>query len=132
MRLVPVMNSQKSSGPRLYYKAFVGTKPARSNGRINTMSDALPSETTEREWAAFAAIDWADQKHFWRLVPADSPHAEQGELENTPEAVEVWAAALERRFGGRPIAICLELSRGPLAVSYTHLRAHETDSYLVC
>ena len=88
------------------------------------MSDALPSETTEREWAAFAAIDWADQKHFWRLVPADSPHAEQGELENTPEAVEVWAAALERRFGGRPIAICLELRRGPLVymlAKYAHL-----------
>ena len=36
------------------------------------MSDSLPLATTEREWAAFAAIDWADQKHFWRLIPADS------------------------------------------------------------
>jgi transposase len=88
------------------------------------MSDALPSETTEREWAAFAAIDWADQKHFWRLVPADSQHAEQGELDNTPEAVEVWATALERRFGGRPIAVCLEQKRGALVymlAKYAHL-----------
>ena len=76
------------------------------------MSESLPSVTTEREWAAFAAIDWAGQKHFWRLVSADSRHAEQGALDNTPEAVEVWATALERRFGGRPIAVCLEQKRG--------------------
>jgi len=73
------------------------------------MSDSLPTVTTEREWAAFAAIDWADQKHFWRLVPAGSQHAEQGELENTPEAVEAWATTLQQRFGGRPIAFCNHL-----------------------
>jgi hypothetical protein len=38
----------------------------------------------------FAAIDWADQKNFWRLRPAGSHKEEHGELENTPEAVEVW------------------------------------------
>ena len=71
-----------------------------------------PSTKSEPEWAAFAAIDWADQKHFWCLVPAESRQQEQGELENTPEAVEVWAASLQQRFGGRPIAVCLEQSRG--------------------
>ena len=88
------------------------------------MSDSLPTVTTERDWAAFAAIDWADQKHFWRLVPAGSQHAEQGELENTPEAVEAWATTLQQRFGGRPIALCLEQSRGPLVymlTKYAHL-----------
>ena len=79
---------------------------------------------SEPEWAAFAAIDWADQKNFWRLVPAGSPRQEQGELENTPEAVEVWAATLQQRFGGRPIAVCLEQSRGALVymlAKYAHL-----------
>ena len=88
------------------------------------MSDSLPSVTTEREWAAFAAIDWADQKHFWRLVPAGSQLAEQGELANTPEAVELWAMALQQRFGDRPIALCLEQSRGALVymlAKYEHL-----------
>jgi transposase len=88
------------------------------------MSDSLPTVTTEREWAAFAAIDWADQKHFWRLVPAGSQHAEQGELENTPEAVEVWATTLQQRFGGRPIALCLEQKRGAIVymlTKYAHL-----------
>lgn len=88
------------------------------------MSDSLPTVTTEREWAAFAAIDWADQKHFWRLVPAGSQHAEQGELENTPEAVEAWATTLQQRFGGRPIALCLEQKRGAIVymlTKYAHL-----------
>jgi hypothetical protein len=29
-------------------------------------------------------------------------------LDNTPEAVEVWAVNLQQRFGGRPIAVILE------------------------
>jgi hypothetical protein len=66
----------------------------------------------EPEWAVFAAIDWAGRKNFWRLVPAGSPRQEQGELENTPEAVEVWAAALQQRFAGQPIAVCLIVAFG--------------------
>ena len=89
------------------------------------MSESLISaRLSEPEWAAFAAIDWADQKNFWRLVPAGSQRSEQGELENTPEAVEIWAAGLEKRFDGRPIAVCLEQSRGPLVymlTKYPHL-----------
>jgi len=45
-------------------------------------------------------------------------------LENTPEAVEVWAASLQQRFDGRPIAVCLEQSRGALIYmlsKYAHL-----------
>jgi len=88
------------------------------------MSESLISAVSEPAWAAFAAIDWADQKNFWRLVPAGSQRYEQGELENTPEAVEAWAADLQQRFGGRPIALCLEQSRGALVymlTKYPHL-----------
>ena len=88
------------------------------------MSEPVASTRSEEEWAAFAAIDWADQKHFWRLVPAGCEQEEHGQLENTPEAVEVWAAALHQRFGGRPIAVCLEQSRGALVymlAKYSHL-----------
>ena len=78
----------------------------------------------EPKWAAFAAIDWADQKHFWKWVAAESDQQQQGELENTPEAVEVWAMELHHRFGGRPVAVCLEQSRGSLIcllAKYAHL-----------
>lgn len=88
------------------------------------MSESLTMAASEPEWAAFAAIDWADQKNFWRLVPAGSQQQEQGELDNTPEAVALWAATLQQRFGSRPIAVCLEQSRGALVymlTKYAHL-----------
>ena len=88
------------------------------------MSESCTTISSELSWAAFVAIDWANQKNFWRLKPADSRQHEQGELENTPEAVERWAASLEQRFGGRPVAVCLEQSRGALVYmlsKYPHL-----------
>ena len=88
------------------------------------MPDGMKEQSTEPEWAALAAIDWADQKHFWRLAPAGSGGHEQGEMENTPVAVDVWAMQLHQRFGGRPIAVCLEQSRGSLVcllAKYPHL-----------
>jgi len=88
------------------------------------MSELATSAPPEPEWAAFVAIDWADRKNFWRLLSAGSQRFETGELDNTPEAVEVWAAGLEQRFGGRPIAVCLEQSRGALVymlTKYPHL-----------
>jgi transposase len=41
-----------------------------------------------------------------------SQQTQQGELPNTPEALDTWAAQLYDRFAGRPIAVCLEQSRG--------------------
>jgi hypothetical protein len=49
---------------------------------------------------------------------------ERGELNATPEAVEAWAAELNVRFSGRPIAVCLEQKRGALVfmlAKYAHL-----------
>jgi len=87
-------------------------------------SETVSSTIAEPEWAAFTAIDWADNKHFWRLAPGQSGQQEQGEIENTPEAVDTWAMWLSIRFGGRPIAVCLEQSRGGLVymlAKYPHL-----------
>src|SRR3954453_7049761 len=88
------------------------------------MPNTVVAEPSEPEWAAFAAIDWADQRNFWRLLTAGSGRSEAGQLENTPEAVEAWAAGLQQRFGGRPIAVILEQSRGALVymlTKYPHL-----------
>jgi hypothetical protein len=89
------------------------------------MSDPSPVvAAAEPEFAAFVAIDWADQKHYWRLVAAGSQKQEQGVLDHTPEAVAAWAAELAVRFGGQPIAVCLEQRRGALVSmlsTYGHL-----------
>src|SRR5215469_894324 len=101
------------------YKNFVGTMPCSLAKEGSPMSELSKTTPAEPEWVAFAAMDWANQKHFWRLLPAGSQRYEEGELDNTPEAIEVWAANLQRRFGGRPIAVCLEQSRGPLVYTLT-------------
>ncbi len=78
----------------------------------------------ETEFAAFVAIDWADQKHAWMLQVQGSSDREAGTVDHTPEAVEVWATELGLRFGGQPVAVALEQSRGPLVfmlAKYEHL-----------
>ncbi|HEX4169777.1 MAG TPA: hypothetical protein VHZ55_30300 [Bryobacteraceae bacterium] len=78
----------------------------------------------ESHWAAFIAVDWADREHVWKLQVAESGHCEQCKLEQTPEAIEVWASHLAARFAGRPIAVALEQSRGAVVftlIKYSHL-----------
>lgn len=75
---------------------------------LHTIDCASP----EPEWAAFVALDWGDKRHHWKLQEADSQQRQQGELPNTPEAIQAWAGELAVRFGGRSIAVCLEQSRG--------------------
>jgi transposase len=70
-----------------------------------------PSTT---EFAAFIGIDWADRKHDVCLQAAGSSKKELSVLPHRPEAIAEWAEGLRRRFGGRAIAVCLELARGPL------------------
>ena len=86
------------------------------------MSDVLTTTRSEPEWAAFAAIDWADQKNFCRLLSTGSRRSEAGELENTPEAVGAWAVDLQQRFGGQPVAVILEQSRGALVYTLQLIR----------
>jgi hypothetical protein len=68
----------------------------------------------EPEWAAFLAIDWADEKHAWSLYVAGAGQRECGECAAAPEAVEAWIGQLTARFAGRPIAVCVEQSRSLL------------------
>lgn len=82
-------------------------------------------------YAAYVAIDWAGQKHVGALQSADCSQIERGELDHTPEAVEAWAGELARRFGGQPLAVCLEQSRGALLymlTKYEHLTLYPVHS----
>lgn len=86
------------------------------------MSDETVGRTIA--FAALVGLDWADRKHVWALEAADSDQREQGEIDHTPEAVEVWAAGLAQRFGGRPVAVALEQAHGALLfmlTKYQHL-----------
>jgi transposase len=88
------------------------------------MAEAQPTASSETQWAAFAAIDWGNHHNVWRMQPAAASECQEGKMENTPEAVDTWAAELYQRFGGRPVAVCLEQKRGALVYmlsKYAHL-----------
>ena len=67
-----------------------------------------------KEYAALVAFDWADQKHAVALYDERTGRREWTVIKHTPEALNDWALAMRNRFGGRPLAVCLEQSRGPL------------------
>jgi transposase len=70
--------------------------------------------STPHEFAAFIGLDWADAKHDICLQVADSDKRDSTVLEHRPEAIESWTTALLQRFKGQPIAIALELTKGPI------------------
>ena len=77
----------------------------------------MRNKPQDGEFAAYVGIDWGDKKHDVCLSPGgslDPRDRERFELEHDPATIARWAKRLRKRFGGRPVAVCVELSRGPL------------------
>jgi transposase len=72
------------------------------------------TQTSHNTFAAFVGIDWADAKHDICLQAAGTSTRECFQLEHTPEAIDAWVTTLRTRFNSQPVAICLELNKGPL------------------
>ena len=70
--------------------------------------------TSHDTFAAFVGIDWADAKHDMCLQAAGTAKRESFQLDHTPEAIDAWVTTLRTRFSGQPVAVCLELTKGPL------------------
>jgi transposase len=70
--------------------------------------------SSDSEMAAFIGLDWADQQHALCLRAAGSGSIEPSVLDQKPESLQAWIQQLRLRFGGRPVAIILEQSRGAL------------------
>ncbi|MGH6796484.1 MAG: IS110 family transposase [Methylocella sp.] len=66
------------------------------------------------EFAAYVGLDWEHGEHAVCLFPAAGGTAQHGEVKQTPEGIAAWVVELRERFGGQPVAICLEQSRGAL------------------
>lgn len=69
-----------------------------------------PSKITP---ALFIGIDWADQAHDCYIVDAEGNGQHQTFCQ-TPEAIDQWVKKMIELSGGKPIAIMLEQSKGPL------------------
>jgi transposase len=75
-------------------------------------------------YAAFIGIDWADRQHAVCLWGMDKQRLECQKLDQSPEAIDKWAQGLGRRFYGKPVAVIIEQSRGPLVyalMKYAHI-----------
>ena len=69
----------------------------------------------EKHFTAFVGIDWADSKHDVCIQPAESLQREFSRLPHQVDDIEHWAQSLHKRFSG-PIAVTIELSKGPIVV----------------
>jgi transposase len=74
--------------------------------------------TSHNTFAAFMGIDWADAKHALCLQAAGTAKRERFQLEHPPEAIDAWVTTLRTRFNGPPVAVCLELDKGPLVSAW--------------
>jgi transposase len=72
------------------------------------------TQTSHDTFAACVGIDWADAKHDICLQAAGTAKRESFQLDHTPEAIDAWVTTLRTRFSGQPVAVCLELTKGPL------------------
>jgi transposase len=78
------------------------------NQELTNNNDAAP------EIVACIGLDWGDQSHAFAIQAGSNSALETGTVPNSPEALHLWLQNLGRRFAGRPVALALETSRGPL------------------
>src|SRR5665647_551705 len=113
--------------------------------RKTTMSPQTAAGAPRDAGAHLPPLTASAQAQFWNSTRLPFPdcavHVLVGEqVARTPDAVAVehgsltmTYAELDERAGALAASLRAHgVSTGDRAVSYTHLRAHETDSYLVC
>ncbi|MEK7754010.1 MAG: IS110 family transposase [Acidobacteriota bacterium] len=67
--------------------------------------------TTTTTYAALIGMDWGHERHAIALRP-EGGALEQRTLEHSAENLHAWLDELHQRFGGRPLALAIESSRG--------------------
>ena len=67
----------------------------------------------DESFGVYVGIDWADTKHDVCLQPAGTTDRVFEQFLHTPAEIEAWVQSLRARFSG-PIAIAIELSKGPI------------------
>lgn len=71
-------------------------------------------DTSPGALAALIGLDWGDQTHDVALQAGDTAPVEMSRLAHTPVAITAWLTTLAQRFGGAPVGIAIETSRGPI------------------
>lgn len=72
----------------------------------------MGSDASEVDYAAFIGLDWGSEKHSIALQAAGSKKVEMHTLKQTPEELHGWCIKLRDRFGGHPVAVAIEQTKG--------------------
>ena len=64
------------------------------------------------DYAVFVGLDWGSEKHSIALQIAGSKEIECFELNQSPEDLHGWLNRLRDKFGGRPVAVAIEQTKG--------------------
>jgi len=67
---------------------------------------------SEFEYGALVGLDWGDTSHEVALWDEQRQTRTSERVEHTPAALRAWIEPLHARFGGAPIAVAIEQSRG--------------------
>lgn len=76
-------------------------------------SPPTPADPTPA-FAAFIGLDWGDKSHALALADPASGQTEASTLEHSAENLHQWLDQLALRFGGRPVALAIEGTRGAI------------------
>ena len=89
---------------------------------MNKIDSTTPNDKTEPCAAppqAWIGLDWGDQTHHLALQsPGGAPQT--ATLEHSAENLHRWLKELEQRFGGRPVRLGIETSRGAVIAALLH------------
>ncbi len=70
-------------------------------------------QTELTQFTAIIGMDWADKKHDVCVQATESRQRKRYQVQHKADKIDEWARSLYRRHGG-PIAVALELSKGPI------------------
>ena len=76
------------------------------------------AQLAQEEFAAFIGLDWADAKHDVCLQATGTARREFLSFAHRPEAIDAWVQTLRTRCHGHPVAVCLELKKGPIVSAW--------------
>ena len=65
---------------------------------------------------AWIGLDWGHQEHAFALQDPTGQR-EEGTLSQSAESLHHWLRGLAERFGGRPVALAIEASRGAVVLA---------------
>ncbi len=112
VRLSSLTNTQGLPHNRLTYIAFAEFKACMSL-LLNLPLWRRVMQTELSQYTAIIGIDWADKQHDVCVQSAASGKRQSYQVAHKAEKLDQWARSLYREYGG-PIAIALELSKGPI------------------